>query len=55
MEKMKVKIKYWQQETLESGRWVKTDYMDINIAKELIGMDVFERGEIVFPEDFLDV
>jgi hypothetical protein len=40
-----VQIEYWQQETMESGRWVKTKPMPRATAEKIVGS--FERGEIV--------
>ena len=40
-----VQIEYWQQETTESGRWVKTKPIPRASAEKII--DYFERGEIV--------
>lgn len=43
-----VQIEYWQQETMESGRWVKTKPMPRVTAEKIVGS--FERGEIVDVE-----
>jgi hypothetical protein len=55
-----VQIRYWCQETMESGRWVTTETMDKDIAEKLIESRVYERAEIVaigmkvLAEDKLD-
>jgi uncharacterized membrane protein YgcG len=43
-----VQIKYWQQDTMESGRWVKTKPMPRTTAEKVV--DSFPRGEIVDVE-----
>lgn len=43
-----VQIEYWQQDTMESGRWVKTKPMPRATAEKII--DSFYRGEIVNVE-----
>jgi hypothetical protein len=40
-----VQIEYWQQETMESGRWVKTKPIPRATAEKIVNS--FERGEIV--------
>ena len=41
-------IEYWQQETMESGRWVKTKPIPRATAEKIVNS--FERGEIVDVE-----
>lgn len=55
MEKMQVRIKYWSQDTQESGRFIETEPMAIDIARELVEMQAFSRAEIQFPDGFFDV
>jgi hypothetical protein len=43
-----VQIEYWQQETMESGRWVKTKPIPRATAEKIVNS--FERGEIVNVE-----
>jgi hypothetical protein len=43
-----VQIEYWQQETMESGRWVKTKPIPRATAEKILNS--FERGEIVDVE-----
>jgi hypothetical protein len=43
-----VRIEYWQQETMESGRWVKTKPIPRATAEKIVNS--FERGEIVDVE-----
>lgn len=43
-----VQIEYWQQDTMESGRWVKTKPMPRATAEKIVGS--FERSEIVDVE-----
>ena len=43
-----VQIEYWQQETMESGRWVKTKPIPRATAEKIVNS--FERGEIVDVE-----
>jgi hypothetical protein len=43
-----VQIEYWQQETMESGRWVKTKLIPRATAEKIVNS--FERGEIVDVE-----
>ena len=47
-----VRIKYWQQETMESGRWVLTGLMSVKSAKVLIDSKSLERGRIVDDSEF---
>ena len=42
-----VRIKYWLQETLESGRFVLTRPMTKKGAKTLLNSGLVESGEIV--------
>ena len=46
-----VQIAYWQQETMESGRWVKTKPIPRATAEKIVNS--FERGEIVDVEQGL--
>jgi hypothetical protein len=41
-----VRIEFWQQDTMESGRWLVTDPMNIKIAEELIAQGVYESPTI---------
>jgi hypothetical protein len=43
-----VQIEYWQQDTMESGRWIKTKPIPRATAEKIVGS--FERGEIVDVE-----
>ena len=48
----KVSIKYWVQDTVESGRWVTTESMSKSTAKKLLSdeyRDAFPQGHIVEP------
>ena len=45
-----VRIKYWQQETIESGRFILTGLMPLKTAKKLV--NEFERGTIVSDSEF---
>ena len=47
-----VAIEYWLQDTMESGRWVKTDNMAKATAEKMLSGeygDVYPRGRIVEP------
>jgi hypothetical protein len=46
----KVRIRYWVQETMESGVWHLTSPLPADIAGEIVS--AFEQGEIV-PESAL--
>lgn len=55
---MQVRIKYWYQETLESGRWCYSGIMPLDEAKKLmeaqdrVPLDYFyENASIVRDED----
>jgi len=41
-------IKYWQQDTLETGRWMKTELMTEENAK--VAKELYERSEIIFVQ-----
>ena len=43
---VEARVKYWQQETVESGTWKITDFMPINMAVDFYKN--VERGEIVY-------
>ena len=45
-----VRIKYWQQETIEPGRFVLTGLMPLKAAKELV--NDLEEGTIVSDSEF---
>jgi len=45
-----VRIRYWQQETMESGGWSLTEPMSQYTAEKLIEAQVYEQAEIV-PND----
>jgi len=47
MDNQLVKIKHWQQDTIEAGRWRYTDSMPRGTAQKLIEERIFERAEIV--------
>jgi hypothetical protein len=47
MSQEKVMIRYWSQDTIESGHWEETALIPRNIAEKMIEYGVFERGEIV--------
>jgi hypothetical protein len=47
MDNQPVKIKHWQQDTMESGRWHYTDAVTRRIALRLIEERIFYRAEIV--------
>ena len=42
---VKVKVRYWQQETAESGTWKTTDFMPNNMAIDFCKN--VEKGEII--------
>jgi len=47
-----VAIEYWLQDTMESGRWVKTDNMAKATAEKMLSGeygDVYPQGRIVEP------
>jgi len=45
-----VKVRYWCQETVESGRWCLTDFMTEDSARKIINGNILDRAEIVFDE-----
>lgn len=45
-----VRIRYWQQETIESGRWMLTSPIDKRLAEKLLEDGIYEQAEIV-PDD----
>ena len=45
-----VRIRYWRQETMESGGWMLTETMSQFTALKLIEENVYEQAEIV-PDD----
>jgi len=49
--KLPVRIRYWYQETIESGRFVVTGIMALHTAKYVIEAGAYERAEIVLDEE----
>lgn len=47
---MNVRIRYWLQETTESGRWCVSGIMTVETAKKIVNSKVYESAEIVFDE-----
>jgi len=45
-----VSIKYWVQETMESGRWIITKPMCESTAKTVVDRRIFDRAEILEVE-----
>ena len=45
-----VRIKYWQQETIESGQFVLTGLMPLRAARKLV--NEFEDGTIVSDSEY---
>jgi len=45
-----VRIRYWKQETMESGGWMLTEPMSQFTALKLIEAHAYEQAEIV-PDD----
>jgi hypothetical protein len=41
-----VRIRYWQQETMDSGGWRLTEPMSKPTAEKLIESQVYEQAEI---------
>ena len=50
IDKRVVRIEYWQQETIEAGRWLKTEPMTYDLAENLISLGAYERASIVEDE-----
>ena len=48
---MNVRIRYWSQDTMESGRWCVSGLMSLSTAKKVVAQGVYERAEIVLDED----
>jgi len=46
-----VKVEYWWQETMESGRWIIAGPMKRSVAEEGIESGIFTEGEIVPMEE----
>jgi hypothetical protein len=46
-DKREVAVRYWKQETQESGCWYITQKMPISVAKDIIASRLYERAEIV--------
>lgn len=42
-----VKVKYWSQQTNESGSWLHTEKIKLSTARDLINSRVYHRAEIV--------
>ena len=48
----KVRIKYWEQDTIESGHWQYTEYMDETKALYIADNRLYPRPEIEYlPEE----
>lgn len=47
-----VRIKYWHQETNESGKWCLTGLMSTDTANKVIDSNIFEHTKIVEDSDF---
>lgn len=45
--KYSYKVKYWVQDTAESGHWAETDKTSYKAAKAFLKTGNFERAEIV--------
>jgi len=54
LEQAHVRIRYWRQDTIESGHWVETDLMPRHVAEQAIAERWFARGEIVTPDHIPD-
>ena len=50
--KQLVRIKHWQQETIESGRFVLSGLMSLKAAKKIINDGFVEDGTIVPDSEF---
>ena len=50
-----VRIRYWYQETTESGRWCLTGLMSEESAHKIIRAGILERGEIVSDSDYPEI
>ena len=48
---MEVRIRYWYQDTAESGRWCVSGTMTLETAKIVVQQNVYERAEIVLDEE----
>jgi hypothetical protein len=42
-----VRVRFWQQETDESGRWLVTEPMSIETAEKLIAQGIYDTPDIV--------
>jgi len=47
-----VRIRYWQQDTMESGRWCLTGLMTVDSAKKMNASGILDRSEIVADSDY---
>jgi len=48
----KVRIKYWSQETVESGSWCLTGLMSFDAARKCLNNSLFELSEIVEDSEY---
>ena len=48
---MDVRIKYWNQDTIESGRWCVSGLMSLDTARKIVEYGLYDRAEIVLDED----
>ena len=46
-----VRIRYWLQDTQESGRWCVSGLMSIETAKKVVKENIYDSAEIVVDED----
>ena len=45
-----VRVRYWLQETMESGRWCVTGLMTLESARMVVQSGIHERAKIVRDE-----
>jgi len=47
------RIKYWHQETMESGRWCTTGTMSKEQALKMVELGWYENAEIIKDEEYV--
>ena len=53
MKQEQVVVRYWVQDTMESGRWIETGPMPRRIAENAIANNLYDRGQIITPKPSL--
>ena len=48
-----VRIRYWRQDKIDSGRWCLTGLMKPDIAKEIVQSTIIKRPKIVCDSEYM--